>query len=248
MLTRIFELFFLPPGVFIFLLLLSILLVKNIRRLKWLLVLQIILMYLLTIPVTNHYLFALLETEPALTIEQIKANKADVIVVLAGGIKPYTKEYHSADIGYFTQLRLRYAAWLQKKTQLPIIVAGGIEKNDITEAELMKQVLVQEYHINAPVLLEMKSQNTFENALNTRDIMIKHSYKTMYLVSSAFHMPRALKAFKKHDIKVIPAPMAYYHNSMDYQVGDFLPNSRSLWQNYLALHELIGFYWYQIRY
>jgi uncharacterized SAM-binding protein YcdF (DUF218 family) len=247
-LTSLFELFFLPPGLFIFLLLLSVFLVKDIYRLKRLIFLQILLLYLLSIPVTSHYLFAALETTPALTPEQIQNTKPDAIIVLAGGIKSWQKEYHGADVGYFTQLRLRYAAWLQKQTGLPVLVTGGIEKDGITEAELMKKVLVQEYQVTAKVLVEKNSQNTYENALYSKKIMAQHQLKQAYLVTNAFHMPRALMVFEKQQLDTIPAPMAFFHNNMDYLSGDFLPQSKVLWQNYLALHEIIGFYWYQIRY
>ncbi|MDX2507747.1 MAG: YdcF family protein [Gammaproteobacteria bacterium] len=247
-LTSLFELFFLPPGVFLWLLVLSVLLSKNLQTLKRLLILQILLLYLLTIPVTSHYLFSLLESIPALTEEQIQDNKADVIVVLAGGIKPYKKEYHGPDIGYFTQLRLRYAAWLQKKTNLPILVTGGIEKQGYTEAALMKQVLQNEYAISGRIFVEQESQNTFENSFYSRKILVSQQFKRFYLLTSAFHMPRALSVFSIHNEGVIPAPMGFYHNSMDFLPGDFMPNSKSLWQNYLALHEIIGFYWYKLRY
>ena len=256
-LSRLFELFFFPPGVFLLLLILSVLLINNLKTLKRLIILQVLLMYLLSIPVSSHYLFSFLETIPALTLEQIQPDavkekvseeQADVIVVLAGGIKSYQKEYHGPDIGYFTQLRLRYAAWLQKKTGLPIVVTGGVEREGITEAALMKQVLQNEYAVTQRIFVESESQNTYENSLYTHKILAQNGFKQFYLVTSAFHMPRALAAFGNFDTKVIPAPMGFFHNSMDFLPGDFLPNSKSLWQNYLALHEIIGFYWYKLRY
>ncbi|MCP3851267.1 MAG: YdcF family protein [Gammaproteobacteria bacterium] len=247
-LTRLFELFFLPPGIFIVLLLLSIVFVNNLKRLKSLLVLQIFLIYILSIPVTNHYLFSTLEVFPALTIEQIENNKAEVIIVLAGGIKPLQREYHSPDISYFTQLRLRYGAWLQKKTGLPMLVAGGIEIKGITEAELMQQVLQNEYEINETILLEKQSQNSYENAIYSSKILAEQQFNQAYLVTNAFHMDRAVMAFKKQGINVTPAPMGFQNNSIGFVLRDFLPNSKSIWQNYLALHEIIGFYWYKVRY
>lgn len=247
-LTGLFELFFLPPGIFLFLLLLSVILSRKLKTLKRLIILQIVVIYLLTIPVTSHYLFRFLETIPALTPEQIKQSKAEVIVVLAGGIKPYKKEYHGPDVGYFTQQRLRYAAWLHKKTNLPMVVVGGIEKEGITEAELMEQLLKYEYVVKGNIFVEQESQNTFQNSLNTWKILSQNHFKQFYLVTSAFHMPRALRVFREHHEGVIPAPMGFYHNSMDFLPGDFMPDSKSLWKNYLALHEIIGFYWYAIRY
>jgi len=80
-------LFFLPPGVFIFFPLLTLVLVKNIKIMKRLLLLQLLLFYGLSLPVTDYFLFKQLETSPALTVEQIKNTPADIIVVLAGGDK-----------------------------------------------------------------------------------------------------------------------------------------------------------------
>ncbi len=247
-LTRIFELLFLPPGVFIFLLLVSILFIKNLKLLKSFLFLQILLIYSLSIPVTSHFLYQQLESIPALTEAQIKNNKVDVIVILAGGIKAYQQEFHGPDIGYFTQLRLRYGAWLQKQTALPVIVTGGIERNDVTEAELMAQILRNEYALQGKIFVEKQSKNTYENALYSSKIMASEAFRNYYLVTSAFHMPRALSSFKQHNKDVIAAPMGFYHNTMDYLWGDFLPDSNAMRKNYLALHEIIGHYWYQLKY
>jgi len=244
--TRLFELVFLPPGGFIFLLILSVVLIRNLQTLKRVLILQILLIYFLTIPVTNYYLFSFLETIPALSPEQLKGNKADVIVVLAGGIRSYKKEYDGPDIGYFTERRLRYAAWLQKKTNLPLLVTGGIEKGGVREAELMKQILIDEFAITGRIFVEKESQNTNDNSFYSSKILAQHQFKYPYLVTSAFHMPRVLYSFRKHNENVIPAPMGFYHNTMDFLPGDFIPNSKSLWENYLALHEILGLFWYKL--
>lgn len=209
---------------------------------------QILLIYISSISLTSDYLFSTLETIPELSEEQIKTGKVDVIVVLAGGITAYKKEYHGPDIGYFTQLRLRYAAWLQKKTGLPIIVTGGIERGGASEAQLMKQVLQNEYEIKDSIRVEMQSKNTYENSLYSSKIISEQGYQSYYLVTSGFHMPRALEVFKKHNEKVIAAPMGFYYNPGVLEAGAFKPNSRALWKNYLALHEIIGRYWYQIYY
>lgn len=246
--SQLFEIIFLPPGLFILLLVLSILLVKNLQRLKGLLIIQILLIYFFSIPLTSDYLFSTLETIPALSEEQIKMNKADAIVVLAGGIKVYKKEYHGPDIGHFTHLRLRYAAWLQKRTGLPVIVSGGIEEEGVTEAELMQRILQNEYAIKGSIRVEKQSKNTYENSLYSSKILSEHQYQNYYLVTSAFHMPRALEVFKKHNEKVIPAPMGFYYNPGVLEPGKFKPQSHVLWKNYLALHEIIGRYWYQFYY
>ncbi len=246
--TRIFELLFMPPGLFITLLLLTILFIRHVRMVKRLLVIQIIIIYVLSISTTTHHLYGLLETVPPLPQASIKKLDNDVIIILAGGIQSRAKEYdNKPDVGYFTLLRLRYGARLQKQTGLPVIVTGGIERNDITEAELMKQVLQQEFKITADIFVEQQSTSTMENARFSKVIMSQHNFTRPLLVSSAFHMPRALLAFKAVFDNITPAPMGFMHSEIDYIPGDFMPNSKSLWQNYLALHELIGYEWYKIR-
>lgn len=247
-LSKLFETLFLPPGIFIVLLILSVLLLKSIKYLKMLLVMQILLIYMLSTSFLSDVLFSKLEMIPALSEAQISVNKVDAIVVLAGGISRYKKEYHGPDIGYFTGLRLRYGAWLQKRTGLPMVVTGGIEEGDMTEAELMKQVLQNEYDITSAIWVEKQSKNTFENARYSSKILHQQGYSNYYLVTSAFHMPRALDAFRKYNDNVIPAPMGFFHNQMPFDFRTLKPSGRAIWDNYLALHEMIGRYWYQVYY
>jgi uncharacterized SAM-binding protein YcdF (DUF218 family) len=245
--TRLIELLFFPPGIFIILLLLSVLLTRSLKQLKRLILLQAILIYLLCIPVTTHFLFASIEDHKPLNPEQISSG-ADIIVVLAGGIKALQQEYQRPDIGNMTRERLRYAAWLHKKTQLPILVTGGIKEQDFSEAQLMKQVLQNEYGVKGEILVEQDSQNTYENSFYTQELLLEKPYRKIYLVTHAYHMRRAIMVFKQHHKHIQPAPMGFYHNSMDYLASDFFPNSLSMRLNYLALHEIVGRYWYQLRY
>lgn len=245
---QLFEMFFFPPGIFILFLGLTVLLEKSLQRLKILILIQMGLIYILSIPFTSDYFFSILETIPPLSEEQIRTNKVDAIVVLAGGMRPYEKEYHGPDLNYFSQLRLRYAAWLQKKTNLDIIVTGGVAEEGVTEAELMKQVLQNEYEIKGTIRVEKQSKNTYENALYSSKILAQHQYQNYYLVTSAFHMPRALEVFKKYNNNVLPAPMGFFHNPGILEWGKFKPHSHVIWKNYLALHEIIGRYWYHFYY
>lgn len=246
-LSFIFETFFFPPGLFITLLLLS-LLINKVRYLKLFIVFQIVLLYLLSIPLSSHFLFAQLESIAPLTEAHIKNHDADVIVVLAGGINRYAREYRGPDISGYTIPRLRYAAWLQKKTGLPLIVTGGVERGGATEAELMQQVLRQEYGVQVPIQVEKQSRNTYENALYSSRILNRHQYKKYFLVTSAFHMPRAVDVFTQFNKNVIPAGTGYLYNDSAMELDILKPNSKSLRQNYLALHEFIGRIWYRLRY
>jgi uncharacterized SAM-binding protein YcdF (DUF218 family) len=56
---------------------------------------------------------------------------------------------------------------------------------------------------------EMKSRNTWENGLFTRDLVKPKPGETWLLVTSAWHMPRSVGIFRHLDFDVTPYPVAY---------------------------------------
>ena len=67
----------------------------------------------------------------------------------------------------------------------------------------------------------------------------------VYLVTSAFHMPRALASFRAKGLTVIPAPTGIAP-PVKLHLGDFIPRASSLLASYLALHEWGGRLWYDV--
>jgi uncharacterized SAM-binding protein YcdF (DUF218 family) len=59
------------------------------------------------------------------------------------------------------------------------------------------------------VTFEMKSRNTWENALFTRDLVKPKPGETWLLVTSAWHMPRSAGIFRRVGFPVIPYPVSY---------------------------------------
>jgi uncharacterized SAM-binding protein YcdF (DUF218 family) len=99
----------------------------------------------------------------------------------------------------------------------------------------------------ARVEFEENSRNTFENARNSFELAKPKPGETWLLVTSAFHMPRALGCFRKAGWNVIPYPVGY--RTMPHDAGDWsLPRSfdASLFGIANALSELVGltsYYW-----
>ena len=96
----------------------------------------------------------------------------------------------------------------------------------------------------ARVLIEDKSRNTFENANFTFDIIKPKMEENWVLITSAFHMPRSVGAFRKAGWRVIPYPVDFmtagdivFRPSFNFR-GGISAFSR-------ALHECLGllFYW-----
>lgn len=243
--TNLISAFLLPP--------LNALIVAVIGILLWhkrppiariLLTASVALLWLLSTPYFAEMLLHQLEGEPPVTHTQ--KNVADAIVVLGGGSYFGAPEYGEDTVSASSLQRLRYAAKLYRETGKPILVTGGKPVgNSISEARQMKQVLEQEFKV--PVQwVEEESDNTLENAQLSFAMLKKSGIKRIYLVSHAWHMPRALPAFHAAGFEVIPAPTAY---TTRYQTSllTFIPNATALRDSKIFVHELIGMVWYRLK-
>ena len=144
--------------------------------------------------------------------------------------------------------RLRYAAWLKRRTQLPLYISGGSTRREPkSEAELMQEVVQKEFNVQVD-MVETKSKTTYENAKFTAALLKQQGYHKILLVSSAFHMPRAVEAFHQFAIEVIAAPTAFTPSQNGLALMDILPQAYGIQQSYYALHEWFGILWYKVRY
>ena len=109
--------------------------------------------------------------------------------------------------------RVLHAATLYKEGIIEyIILSGGVVAAPDTaasEAELMKQTLLLHGIPDSIIFTENRSINTYQNAVYTRVLLEQtpaiRSEKYL-LITSAFHMRRAVACFKKQNIAVEPFP------------------------------------------
>ena len=248
-LVKYVELLMLPPGIVVLLGVAGLLLYRI--RARWGMALMgfaVGLLYLLSMPLFSGAVMRGLETYPALPAGELHAMGADAIVILAGGRLRQQPEYDGDTVTDNTLMRVRYGAWLKRRTQLPLYVSGGsVEKEEKPEAELMREVLQKEFNVEVNVV-EDKSKTTYENAKYTAELLKRNHHQKVFLVSNSAHLPRAVEAFQKFGIDVIPAPTVFTTNSGGFSLLDVLPQSYAFRNSYLALHELIGRLWYHLRY
>ncbi|MDX1811376.1 MAG: YdcF family protein [Gammaproteobacteria bacterium] len=215
---------------------------------KPLFIASFVLFYLFSCPLIAHLLMSILEPYPVLSQQAIQKNDRDIIVVLGGG-KNRSRDFG----GEYTVtpnalLRLRYAAWLHKQTGLPVIVTGGaVEEDTPPEAEIMSAVLQNDYGVK-PVYQETRSRNTAQNAAFSVKLMQQLDKHKAFLVTQAWHMPRAMLVFERQGADVIPAPTAFKTENFDWSWKMLMPDATAFRDTTYALHELIGYLWYQLRY
>ena len=127
---------------------------------------------------------------------------ADAIVVFAGGVG------ESGQAGGGAQERVKQAVDLYHAGFAPYVVLSSGYVFSFREAEVLRAVAVANGVLPAAIVLEEEARNTYENVERTRRILDSHGWRRVLLVSSPYHMRRALLTWKKvaPHIEVIPTP------------------------------------------
>lgn len=185
--------------------------------------------------------------------------QADAIVVLGGATRSTSYPRIIPDLSEQGD-RVVSAAKLYKDQKAPLIIASGgrIEwkGGGTAEAEDIKKLL-QIMGISPDVILvEPKSLNTHENAVEVKKILNQRGLNRVLLVTSALHTPRAIAIFRKEGINAIPAPTDYLISQQDLEeptvsrsaiILNLLPDSENLDRTTKALKEYIGTLIYKLK-
>jgi len=233
----------LPPGGLLLLLFLACLLARKFQRLAWTLVLtSTTALWVLSCDATAYGLSRLLLTTYApLTAED--ANKAQAIVVLGGGVDQYAPEYGTEELTNTGYKRLVYAAYLAKRTQLPVLYAGGKGWGSSSgqmgsEAEVAAHAMKRDFGLQLQ-WLDKESRDTRENASRAYEWLSPLDKKRILLVTNDWHMQRSLRNFQQVGFEVTPAPMGYLQLPVNIPI-DYLPTANGLRHSYWVLREWLG--------
>ncbi|MCK4870307.1 MAG: YdcF family protein [Gammaproteobacteria bacterium] len=232
----------LPPGIFIVLLILSLIFWKKRRLAITLISITLISIYLLSTPFIAVELAKPLQPKP-ISIQQL--SHAQAIVILGAGRDTNSPKYGADNVSKLELSYLRYAAYLRRQTKLPILTSGGSVFGKRTpEATLMAKTL--KFAFNTPVKWqETTSKNTKQNAQSSIAILKKNNIKSIVLITSAIHMPRSVLAFKSYKINVIPAATNYITlPKFSAKILNFLPNMKYYHRSKDCLYEYFGLAWH----
>ncbi len=243
LITNLIAALLLPPLNFLLMLAAGMFMLKRQPKLgRSLLASGILLLWLAATPYFADAALRWLEQD----LPPVGNTSADAIVILGGGSYFHPPEYPHDTVSKDTLLRVRYGALLQRKTGKPILVTGGAPLGNAgSEGQQMQAVLQHEFQI--PVRwTETTSRNTLENAQYSAKLLQAAGIHRIYLVSHAWHLPRAIPAFQQAGFTVIPAPTAY---TTHYQTNllSFLPNTEALEHSRIFIHEIIGHLWYRLK-
>jgi uncharacterized SAM-binding protein YcdF (DUF218 family) len=234
----------LPPGLFIVLIVAALVLMRFGKRKAATLVLVVnaALCYLLSTTVVASILVAPLENAyPPVS----GAADAAAIVVLGGGYNNRSPEYGGEpSLSPEAEKRAIYGFELLRRFNLPLVYSGGAGfalHMTTSEAEVAGRLWLSLGVQIERMTLEKASVDTKTNASNVAALL---RGKKIILVTSAYHMPRAILSFKKAGMIVIPAPTYYRAKRSAITWADFLPNAGALETSFAALHEYVGVVYY----
>lgn len=130
---------------------------------------------------------------------------------------------------------------LRKHPNLELVFSGGegrLLATGVTESELARAFYQQQGLDMAKVRLEDGSRNTRENAQQVAKLLDDRCKEPWLLVTSAWHMPRAMNEFEAVGCRVTPYPVDFRTGASSSWTEYSLVNSLLRWQT--ALHEWLG--------
>ncbi len=241
----------LPPALFLILAFAGLLAWRRAwgRRLVFM---SLIAIWLLSLaPIRDFLLWPLEGAYDPLPVADADGLHAQAIVLLGGGLYEHAPEFGGEDaLEKYALMRTVYAAELAKKTGLDVYASGGIvfSGQETPEGEVMVRWLARFGVPRERLHAENAARTTWENAQRLHDLLMQRDIQHVILVTSAYHMPRAVRAFRAHGFDVHPAPAAYRKSEAPYAVRDWFPRADAFHDACDALHEYLGMLWYFLRY
>lgn len=197
---------------------------------------------LASLPWTSYLMFERLEAPYALVLED-PCPQADAIVVLGGGMLPAVVGDPQARIGQsgdrVWQAARLYAAGCAPKV---IVSAGPAPEAPVMEPEAAATAaLLKDLGVPATVTLqESGSFNTVSNAQEVARIMDAQEMEEALLVTSAWHMRRAVRAFECAGLLVTPIPAGPVARVAPDGFSAWVPSAEALFGFRIALKEWVG--------
>jgi uncharacterized SAM-binding protein YcdF (DUF218 family) len=184
-----------------------------------------------------------------LPVELGQLPTVDAIVLLGGDVGlPLYPRVDSEIMGNRTLHTFRL--YKAGKAKLILISGGNVfPQTNVYGESYYSAALLSEWGIpNDVIVVEPNSRNTYENAVETKKLLESLQVDKILLVTSAFHMPRALATFRTVGIDAIPAPSSYLIvNVSKPAIFEWIPSLSNLGKMQRVIHEKLGILVYRNR-
>jgi len=218
------------------------------------------LICLFAMPFTSRQLiWGLEERASALTPAAIP--NADAVLVLGGGLKPALAPRRGVEVSEGGD-RLLAGLRLMRDSKAPLLITSGgsisFTAADPAPADAIsaRELAVELGLPASQILINPGSRTTAEEARDIGALARQRGWKTILLVTSAFHMPRSIATFRQRSgLTVIPVACgyqlpnrnAYGQPTAGSVVKSLLPDAEALHLSSVALKEHLGLAIYRLK-
>ena len=172
--------------------------------------------------------------------------KADVIAVLGGGTVSNVGSNNDGALSAIGMNRLIAGARLHRAMNVPLIISGGTRYNDeVAEADVAKQVLLDLGIPEQMIYTDSEALNTKQNAENIVSLCRENGWQSVAVVTSALHTPRAMQNFAVaaggSGVEVTAYPCDYLvSGEIQLSVFSFVPQAYALELTAMSLKEYLA--------
>ena len=199
-----------------------------------------------------EYLIARLE-RPFANANVANAQPADAVIVLGGYMTGSAHDSFglnatSASDRYITGMELMR----QKKVRAMILGGGPMyAEGKVTSEGLRVEKFLKTWNVAPGEIIGLEAcEDTRQEANRARLVAAEHKWTNLVVVTSAFHMKRALATLQKAGLQVRPVACDFEGlpvlegDDLGFRIVPIVDRIKTLT---LYLHEIIGWYYYQSR-
>ncbi|PJB63478.1 MAG: hypothetical protein CO095_16440 [Armatimonadetes bacterium CG_4_9_14_3_um_filter_58_7] len=131
-----------------------------------------------------------------------------------------------------------------------LILSGG--SGDLFEQSKRESVFLRDLAMDLGIederiLVDSRSRNTRENAIETAKLLAGRDLSDVVLITSAFHMRRALGCFRRLGLRPSACAVDFRGHHSNYDPFSLIPDATSLQGSTSALREYVGLLAYKLQ-
>lgn len=187
--------------------------------------------------VTRHFSDYL--EAPFEMVDPSQSEAFDYVLVLGGGVRVYEDKISVGHAGD----RVVLAARLFHAGNIKHLVISGEFHDWMGEAPSIAEItetLLMQLKVPKSAIIKIRGKNTFEEFRELKLLMAEKSIESVGVITSATHMPRALRLAASNGLNVSPLPADFERSMPGPLVLDIIPSQSGLRKSTRSLKEFLA--------
>jgi uncharacterized SAM-binding protein YcdF (DUF218 family) len=203
-----------------------------------------LLFALLSLPAVSNRLWLILEDD---AVSTMRADVTyDVVVLLGGTVAAFGATPDTVAWGNNVErLTVTFDLLRTGRARHAIVSGGALRSGVPTEAEFLARQLEAWGIEKERILVEPEARNTVENAEKSKALLEARGFKTVLMVTSAFHLPRAQGCFRAVGLTPDVLPVDFRMRAPEADTH-WLPRAGYFADSAEALREFFGRFTYRL--